>query len=457
MALTMKLKHVDELDNGVKRFRRRLPKDVAEATGKTHLQVHFRNREGAALVREHTELLADFERLVAEVKDRLNGRDDRSPAEKWRENLLGADEVFEESYGLDRDDPTDRGIVASSLKTINADPMLIKAVLDPDAEPPKPTLQDAVGMYRRQRIKDRETGVKLDRVAKRLAKALGPLDKIALEDLRREHGRKVNKFYNSLKITSGPRKGQPLGASSLEREVKTIMAVVNLGLFENDLRGIVANPFSLNDLPKPTGRRYEDRQVISDRLHAAVRETLMGREDKPELALAWRLMAGTGAHVKEVALLEVGDIDLDREVLEVRPNGLRGGLKTESRDRPIPLVGDALEAAKEALSGPLRDRSAPLIPGYCKSEKFPRAASPSSLGGSLNKIVEKVAQEISEERATTYGLRHRVAAKLRMAGASESIINRVQGRTITDIGASIYGGAEDRLKVDREWMVKAGL
>lgn len=457
MALTMKLKHVDNLANGVKRFRRRLPKDVAEATGKTHLQVHFKSREGAALVREHTELMADFERLVTEVRDRLNGRDDRSPAEKWRENLLGADEVFAESYGLDRDDPSDREIVASSLKTIKADPMLIKAVLAPDAEPPKPTLKDAVEMYRRQRIKDRVTGVKLDRVEKRLAKALGPLDKIALEDLRREHGRKVSKLYTSLKITSGPRKGQPLGASSLEREVKTIMAVVNLGLFENDLKGIVANPFSLSDLPKRTGRRYADRAVISDRLHAAVRETLMGRTDRPELALAWRLMAGTGAHVSEVALLEVGDIDLDREVMEVRPNGLRGRLKTDSRDRPIPLVGDALEAAKEALSGPLRDMSSPLLPGYCKSERHPHAASPSSLGGSLNKIVESVAEEIAEERATTYGLRHRVAAKLRMAGASESIINRVQGRAISDIGASTYGGTEDRLQVDRGWMLKAGL
>ncbi|MBO9473271.1 hypothetical protein J7413_06940 [Shimia sp. R10_1] len=61
----------------------------------------------------------------------------------------------------------------------------------------------------------------------------------------------------------------------------------------------------------------------------------------------------------------------------------------------------------------------------------------------------------TNDRQTPYGLRHRVAAKLRSAGAEQIVIDRVLGHAIEDVGAATYGGVEDRLEVDRKWLKKA--
>ena len=53
MAFMMKIQHVDQLKNGVLRFLRKFPKDVAEALNQPTLQVHIRNREGLAFRREY--------------------------------------------------------------------------------------------------------------------------------------------------------------------------------------------------------------------------------------------------------------------------------------------------------------------------------------------------------------------------------------------------------------------
>lgn len=43
MALQTKIKHLDKLPNGVLRFRRRFPKDVAAALGQPTFQAHVRH------------------------------------------------------------------------------------------------------------------------------------------------------------------------------------------------------------------------------------------------------------------------------------------------------------------------------------------------------------------------------------------------------------------------------
>ncbi|MCZ4269539.1 hypothetical protein [Tritonibacter mobilis] len=52
MAVTMKLKYIDELSGGRKRFRRRWPKDVAEVRGETFFQKPLKARSGPAMVTE---------------------------------------------------------------------------------------------------------------------------------------------------------------------------------------------------------------------------------------------------------------------------------------------------------------------------------------------------------------------------------------------------------------------
>lgn len=61
MALTTKIKHVDKRPNGVLRFRRRFPKDIAEFLGEPALQVHIKNREGLAFHGEYQGILQEFD------------------------------------------------------------------------------------------------------------------------------------------------------------------------------------------------------------------------------------------------------------------------------------------------------------------------------------------------------------------------------------------------------------
>ena len=103
MAIAPKIKHVDQRPNGVLRFRRRFPKDVAEHLGQPHLQVHIRNTSGIAFHQEYQAILADFDRIVAQARAELDGKDTRAPIERWHEALLKAEGLVAETSGLEDD------------------------------------------------------------------------------------------------------------------------------------------------------------------------------------------------------------------------------------------------------------------------------------------------------------------------------------------------------------------
>lgn len=171
MALSTNIKHVDKRPNGVLRFRRRFPKDVAEALGEPALQVHIKNREGLAFHREYQAIMQEFDRMVSEVRSRIAGNDTRSPIERWHEALLKREELVSETIGLD-DDPefAAREIARGLSEQPNTDPLLLKALVNPDADAPKLSLQDAKNMYARdKRMADNEI-VRLDRITRRLPK-----------------------------------------------------------------------------------------------------------------------------------------------------------------------------------------------------------------------------------------------------------------------------------------------
>ena len=70
MAVKGKIQHVDRLANGVLRFRRRFPKDVAEFTGQPILQVHIRDTKGVDFAREYEAIMQEFDRLTTSTLER---------------------------------------------------------------------------------------------------------------------------------------------------------------------------------------------------------------------------------------------------------------------------------------------------------------------------------------------------------------------------------------------------
>ena len=133
MALQTKIDHVDKLPNGVLRFRRRFPEDVKEALGKGYMQVHIRNRDGVAFHREYHAILSEFDRIVEETRERMDGRDMRSPTERWHEALLKREGLLNEVVGLDDDEQFASHMIAEGLaERGELDPLLHKALVDPD-------------------------------------------------------------------------------------------------------------------------------------------------------------------------------------------------------------------------------------------------------------------------------------------------------------------------------------
>lgn len=112
----------------------------------------------------------------------------------------------------------------------------------------------------------------------------------------------------------------------------------------------------------------------------------------------------------EVAGLSTEDIVLDAETphILVRPNAIRD-LKTASSNRSVPLTGDGLTAAMEALGGV--GSGEPVFTRYARD----RGADAASAA-----LMKAVRAETKDKRLTVHGLRHRIRQTERCRGTLRS-------------------------------------
>lgn len=365
MAVVMKLKHVDNLSGGRKRFRRRYPKVVAKVMGDNFFQVPMKAREGAALLVEQEALLAEFDKIVAKAKRKAAGQGTLSPFEHWREAVKEAEAMMAGVIGA-RDEDEAQAILADDLYKRGADPVLVKAVMQPDAEAPLVTMLDAKEMYRKERMNGatgRNQQNRLDRVCRRVEEALGPLHKLPLVDFKREHGRKLRDFMLAQRKSDG----SLLSPLSVRRELDMVRAMVSLAIVEFDLKGKAHNPFDGLELPKndiPPDNEWERRDPLPKDVILEMRKRMRGNLREPALGLIWRLLEGTGCRGAEIVGLRVEDVHVDapNPHIWVRWHEVRR-LKTKVSIRAVPLVGDALVAAKDALWLAKREKcSSPVTP-----------------------------------------------------------------------------------------------
>lgn len=262
MAVAPKIKHVDQRPNGVLRFRRRFPKDVAEHLGQPALQVHIRNTSGLAFHQEYQGILREFDRIVSQTRAALSGNDDRPPIERWHEALLKAEGLVEETTGLEDDPVFARHEIARGLaKRPGTDPLLIKALANPEAAPPKLTLGDAFNMYEKDRevSKSKKRMNDLKRVERRVREALGDIDKLPLEDLKKStHRRKFRDFYVNLRRRDGTR----IDPESMQREANTAVAVLNYARKNSDTM-FEHQVFSGIEWPEPEKPKLDRRPPLA--------------------------------------------------------------------------------------------------------------------------------------------------------------------------------------------------
>lgn len=471
MALLMKLPNV-VINKGKFVYSRRIPADLKHLYPSSD-EPFFRCRcrvqqQNADLVAEHAALQAAFARLVADARDgvpeafgdsgieRYRQRawssldDSRTEREKWQDMRDEAEALVRSVRGAFADHLGDGGneerrqIIAEEIERNGGDPLLYRAVTQPNAAPPPVTLADAAVVYEKERLgvnPKKSARNTFNKVKRRLENSLGPLDSLPLTSLTREHARRVRDDLLSAPKASG---NGVLSPVSVQREINSIKAMITLGIAEFDLRGQAFNPFEKLSLPasvvKAARSEWEERDPLPDEVLLTVRRRVMDRVRIPELRLIWRLLQATGCRGAEITGLQVEDVVLDHATphLWVRWNDDRQ-LKTKTSVRPVPLVGDGLAAAKEALEAAREGRQnvPALFPRYA------REGGPDAVSGALMGHVRK---ETKNPRHVVYSLRHNVKSWLGQSGASERDENRLLGHAEASVGNRYYGGLNDRLR-----------
>lgn len=294
MALLMKLDNVT-INKGKFVYSRRIPSDLKHhypASKEPFFRCRFRvQQESAELVAEHTALQAAFTRLVADARDGVAEAfgdsglarykelawtmidDPRTEREKWEDMRADAEDlvrsvrgVFDDHFG-DGGDDVRRQIVADDIEQSNGDPLLYRAVTQPNAAPPPVTLADAAGVYEKERLGEnpsKSARNTFNKIKRRLETSLGPLDSLPLSSLTREHARKVRDDLLSAPKASG---SGILSPTSAAREINSIKAMITVGITEFDLRGQAFNPFEKLSLPasvvKTAQSEWEERDPPS--------------------------------------------------------------------------------------------------------------------------------------------------------------------------------------------------
>lgn len=459
------LKHVEKTKSGSWQYRRRVPKDVAGAITKREFKRKLGDSEREAIA-AYARYHATVEREIAEAKlgrvlseiassPQASEREAYAEALRWRAELaaLGASQEeleiaadnIAEKYPQDYQGPI--GVPPLDRYKINLlrdAPGKIKM--------PEPTLRDALKLYLKEHLNEEspETDTRTVNLARRVIyaaiSAMGrdPL----LSTITREDARTVrDEMLDRVKIR-GRGVGDKVSAATVSRELAIITAIINFAKVEFGLGGSVTNPFSrlpVERVAKGQGRKASEKR---DPLPADVLRETRGRvlaNGSQALALIWRLIEGTGCRIAEVTGLRVEDVKVDGDLPHIRiePHSLRG-LKTESSRRQVPLVGDALAAAKEALE--VSPGALMLFPDYG------RVRGSDAASAALMKHLRRVS---IDEKHVIHSLRHNMKDRLVLTEAASLDQNLILGHTLGGVGDRVYGGEVAKLRATTRVMKRA--
>ncbi|WP_158080809.1 tyrosine recombinase XerC [Pelomonas sp. KK5] len=299
----------------------------------------------------------------------------------------------------------------------------------------QPRLSDALAIYlatHQNTANKRAT----DRAARDWGHLVSLAGDIPVLALVREHARSY--------VVQRTAKGSK--TATVRRAVNTVNAVLNVAIRELDIKGAI-NPFAAVLIPNE-GRDTKDVKTPSAR---ELREVLEAhRDDRSTPALLIRLQLATGARIAEVAGLGVGDVVLsgDTPYIKFQVHPWRP-LKNAHSVRNVPLVGDALEAARHALD------TAMSLPGGTGTRTsnfplFPQYARNANGGATASATVNK---RLSPWAFNSHGFRHGMKDVLREVGCPEPIQKAIQGHAGDGISAGYGEGYSRRMKA--EWLTKA--
>jgi integrase len=265
------------------------------------------------------------------------------------------------------------------------------------------------------------------RAKKYLVDALGvsAVETIPVEELTRLD---ANKFRDTLSERMKP--------NSVLRVMNVVSAALTFVITEDDLK--FRNVFQKMVI-KGAGASKDDRLPLSkDDIH----ELNQSFEAPDDIAALWTTLRDTGARLSEVVYLAVGDINLQDKSVAIRPNSLRGSLKTASSERTIPLSDKALNALQVLRQG--KEDNDPI---------FTRYARPRGSDAASQMLMKRLRKVVKDRKKSIHSLRHSMKDALRNSGCPEELAKSLLGHSDGSV-ASRYGSGYT-LDVMREALAKA--
>ena len=138
------------------------------------------------------------------------------------------------------------------------------------------------------------------------------------------------------------------------------------------------------------------------------------------------ILGETGCRLAEIVGLRLEDIDLENDLIHIRPNSARR-LKNKTSERVLPLVGYARAAMEKAMSQADNEW---LFPQYIKSGHCYATHASNALNSWLKRDFGAL---------TAHSLRHTFRDRLRAVECPMDMIDQIGGwRSVGGIGAK-YG------------------
>ena len=213
-----------------------------------------------------------------------------------------------------------------------------------------------------------------------------------------------------------------LTVASVKRNFTTIRSIINLTISEQGLD--CKNPFSKVFFPDLDD--VNQRKPFPNDLLKLLQSRCRAENDSKRWLIA--LISDTGMRLAEAVGLAVDDIKLDKEIpyIDIKPHPWRS-LKTKGSQRKIPLVGEALWAARQIKAS---NKTKFAFPEYTNAE----LCNANSASAALNRWVQT---NISKDYVM-HSLRHSMRDRLREVQCPAEIIDQIGGWSSRSIGES-YG------------------
>jgi integrase len=256
---------------------------------------------------------------------------------------------------------------------------------------------------------------------------------IPLEQIRREH---ANSFVSELLKTG-------ITGQTIRKYIAQIRPLIQTAILEYELG--LTNAFDRVTIPNLLSRPSKPRRTYSSCEIQVIQEKCIEVDDERRWAIA--MLSDSMCRLSEIIGLRKDEVFLDSEVPHIilKPNEVRG-LKTWTSERIVPLVGEALWAAKRAI----HTKGIYLFPIFLKKwtgKDFSSGAASATLGKWLKE------NKLAKDGQSLHSFRHTMRDRLRNVETQADLIDRIGGWKSQGVGEA-YGQGHSLLIMQR-FMLKA--